>query len=289
MYIIRKAALPLNFLLLAAIVYMLVDTGLFFWTGYQNPAALQAGSAVQAKTQSTVLNANTARLFGVTAAKPRKVITKAPETRLQLELLGILTHPDDNRSSAIISEKNNKKTGIYRIKDQIIPGTHLAAIEDDKVLLERQGSPEILRFEPTGQQGKSAFRPRSVPSRQPIPANNSSPPPQVTQAPQETPKPLTRPKVVKKTPKSETRGKRPPMLPFGVDVDEAGHYLITDNSDLGRWLNLKPGDKILLINGKVASKVINNPVSLGLIVAAGSAELTIKRGGEQITITPSFR
>ncbi len=86
-------------------------------------------------------------LFGEVAKKgsatPKKNIIKAPETSLKLQLIGVIFDRDTDEGIAIISEsKKPQKT--YRKEDQLPGGATLYAIEQERVILKRNGRHETL-------------------------------------------------------------------------------------------------------------------------------------------------
>lgn len=112
-------------------------------------------------------------LFGVyqpkagenTANQP----VSAPETNLQLSLLGLFQSTDPKQSSAIIAEKG-QDAELYHIGDRIPGNATLTEIYSDRVILRRQGRLETLRLESFGSlSGVSEVTPpsRPAPSRQP--------------------------------------------------------------------------------------------------------------------------
>jgi type II secretion system protein C len=119
-------------------------------------------------------------LFGK-AAKPSvdslaKKIIKAPETRLNLQLLGVVFDRDTKSGLAII-----KAPGVpqkpYRKGDKLPGNAHLFAIENRRIILERNNRHEVLTLKKFNLQsqktspdnGKEVISRQAPPSPTPLP------------------------------------------------------------------------------------------------------------------------
>ena len=83
--------------------------------------------------------------FGSTQTNALQVIENAPETRLRLELIGVLTYGPDNGSAIIAAGGGDAE--LYHVGDTI--GDELATLHQvhvDRVILERDGQLETLRL-----------------------------------------------------------------------------------------------------------------------------------------------
>jgi general secretion pathway protein C len=129
--------------LLAALLWALVPAP---------PGWRPAPAAVAAQDPSTVLDLNrigAAQLFGdyLKPANPGiTALTTAPDTNLNLTLLGILANGHNKASSrALISNGSEEKP--YSIDQAVAPGAVLTAIFPDRVVLSRNGQYETLRLD----------------------------------------------------------------------------------------------------------------------------------------------
>lgn len=86
-----------------------------------------------------------ANLFGV-AGQTSTTVTKAPETKLNLVLRGVLAADPMQTASAIIAQGKNGKEEIYGIGDKLPGGVTIKEIYPDYVILERNGQLETLRL-----------------------------------------------------------------------------------------------------------------------------------------------
>lgn len=114
-------------------------------------------------------------LFGEAAQQPlerpeKEQLIKAPETRLKLQLVGVVFDRDTDDGLAIISEPG-KPQKTYR-KGEKIPGdATLVAVERERIILERNGRPETLSLKKidldsegasSGRDSSTAFRPQEA-------------------------------------------------------------------------------------------------------------------------------
>lgn len=87
-----------------------------------------------------------AYLFGIAAKKTITDTTKiAPETRLELRLIGTITESDLKNSSALVAEKG-KPSFRYFIGESITDGVIVSEIFDDRITINREGINESLFF-----------------------------------------------------------------------------------------------------------------------------------------------
>lgn len=143
--------LPAAVDLLLVILIARVLAGLV-WALVPAPAASwqPAPAAVAAQDPSTQLDLNrisAAQLFGQYQAKTSlSAIAAAPDTNLNLTLLGILANGHNKASSrALIANGTEEKP--YAIDETVAPGAVLTAIFPDRVVLWHNGQPETLRLD----------------------------------------------------------------------------------------------------------------------------------------------
>lgn len=139
----------------------LIALGLLLWVVldvYQRYQYHQRWQAAQQAEQPTIAASsqrpsptNTRQvasqyLFGKKAAKvqPTAVVTKAPATRLNLSLLGIIAAQENGVSKAII-QIDNADVGVFSVGDALPKGNAtIERIEATQVLLKRNGKLESL-------------------------------------------------------------------------------------------------------------------------------------------------
>lgn len=91
-----------------------------------------------------------AKLFGVKTVESAKVspvvVEDAPESTLNYKLRGIY-YSTDKALASVILQINNKDTKYYRLGDEIDNGIYIKQINQDHVLISRQGRLEKLLLE----------------------------------------------------------------------------------------------------------------------------------------------
>ena len=140
---------------LAGLVWALVPAPAASWQPAPVAAAAQDPSA-----QLDLNRISAAQLFGQYQAKTAlSTLATAPDTSLNLTLLGILANGHNKASSrALISGNGEEKP--YAIGDTVAPGAVLTAIFPDRVVLWHNGQPETLRLDKS--QPNSAAPPIAV-------------------------------------------------------------------------------------------------------------------------------
>lgn len=140
-------------LALALIIARLAAELLWALVPTPKAAAWQPAPAVAAapdpSTQIDLAGISAAQLFGQFQAPANPsgaALTHAPETQLNLTLLGIFAYGRDSTSSrALIAGAGEEKP--YAVGDEISQGVILKAIFPDRVVLARNGSLETLRLD----------------------------------------------------------------------------------------------------------------------------------------------
>ena len=118
---------------------------------WQAPPPSGAALTPQAQGPNVELIAN-AHLFGefqAVADPALSELSAAPDTRLDLTLLGILSATAERGSRALIGASNGEEKP-YSIGDDVVRGVSLQAIFPDRVILSRAGQLETLRLNKDG-------------------------------------------------------------------------------------------------------------------------------------------
>lgn len=113
------------------------------------PAAATGGNPTTAAQGPQVGLIASAHLFGEYQAPADPVLSElssAPDTRLDLTLLGILSATSERGSRALISASSGEEKP-YAIGDDVVRGVSLQAIFPDRVILARAGQLETLRLD----------------------------------------------------------------------------------------------------------------------------------------------
>jgi len=198
----------------------------------------------------------------------------APETRLQLELLGVFqTGETDGRPGAIIAEQGENGE-LFRVGDRLPGNARLDRVYADRVMLRRQGRLETLKLKsPKLQSGiEAASRDTDSPGQR-GPRNTG----QSDDGDNGSDKGLSG--DVESQRKRIIRG-------LGLESNEKG-YVIGESApaQLLDRVGLKPGDVVVSVNGHDVGQKKADLAALRAYHDKGSAEIVIQRGSQRFTVT----
>lgn len=257
------------------------------------PPAINTAAATPSDTVNVNLNVLVNHhLFGqvVAAAPPPVAPTPTPvqqdrieETNLKnLKLIGVLASNSAEFARAIIKE-GSKPTKVYAINDEIVRGATLNQVNMDHIVIERNGTLEILRMKKataglnTGNNSRSNNR-QTVNNLTGINRNNSNQPvaERITAAREEL---LADPSKV-----TDYLRYRPQMK----DGQVIG-YRIYPGKDraLFRDVGLRSGDLVTAVNGIPLSDPAQALALIPQLQTATSASITLQRRGQEQTINVS--
>ena len=193
-------------------------------------------------------------LFGKEGVQKKTAVVKdvvAPTTRLKLVLMGVFAHKQEERSTAIISEQR-KPGKLFHIGDKVPGNATLAAVYEDRVLLNSRGKLEALYFpqsKTTAKSSRSKAK-RSSASRSKRTSRSSS-----------AKRPSGISKMMRGGPSSpgqiasvieEELGQNAAgaLKELGLEQNNGNGYKISNGSNpLFSAIGVKPGDVILSVNG----------------------------------------
>jgi general secretion pathway protein C len=140
-----------SMLLIIACAWLLVEiTWMFFPQGEQStmPVAQRTKPLTNNQAQQNNFKQLTsANIFGVSEKAALQQQSKAPETKLNLTLKGVLATSPMEMASAIIAQGKNGKEDIYGIGDKMPGGVTIKEIHPEYVVLERSGRLETLKLQ----------------------------------------------------------------------------------------------------------------------------------------------
>lgn len=145
-------------LFLLALVVVSWQTSYWGWAVYlgaEDRPQADPASATASPAGKRIANYPAWQLFGQAkreAATQAQVIESAPETRLRLDLYGVVVGDGNQSGGAIIAERG-KGAEYFRVDDRLPGGVRLAAVYPDKVLLDRNGVSETLSFDDRDRDG----------------------------------------------------------------------------------------------------------------------------------------
>jgi general secretion pathway protein C len=206
-------------------------------------------------------------LFGrYQAPAPGAQLMAAPETPLNLILLGVLADDRKEFSRALIATQGGDERG-YAIGDDISRGVTLQAIFPDRVILSRSGRLETLRLE----------RDKASPGGPPPPvaaAQEPSPGAQLTQIRDE----------ILRDPAKASEYIR--VQPANVAGQLKG-YRLYPGRDRSAFTaaGLRPGDLVTAVNGVQLDDPAKAVQLLADLSQAGQVNLVVERGGQSHNIS----
>lgn len=214
-----------------------------------------------------------AHLFGeqavTDAATQQREIINAPETRLNLELTGIVADTADRRSRALVKNAENKQES-YAIGDTISNGVKLHAIYATRVILDRNGRYETLTLESV----KQAKAMAGVERTQTVSADLAQDLGQVRDQ-------------LLANPASAQRYIR--LQPERQNGNLVGYRIFPGpNRELFEKAGLKSGELVTAINGQPLDNPAASLKLLSNLAQASSASVTLERDGQQRTVTVNF-
>lgn len=214
-----------------------------------------------------------AALFGrYEVPKTRAAIEDAPDTRLNLKLIGILANTDTHGSRALIESSNGEEKP-YAIDDDIARGVTLQAIFPDRVILSRAGQLETLRLDKD--KPSAAADSRYLPG--PSGGDNAVDVAKLTQI-RET---------LLADPSRAQEFIR--VVPANVGGNQRGYRIYPGRDrSLFAAAGLRPGDLVTAVNGVELNDPARALQLLGELSQATSLNLSVERGGQLQNYTLSI-
>ncbi|MGH8456432.1 MAG: type II secretion system protein GspC [Stenotrophobium sp.] len=209
-----------------------------------------------------------ARLFGLYQPQGTN-LAAAPDTRLNLTLLGIFAGTRKEESRAVISQEGGDEKP-FAIGDDVVKGATLQAIFPDRVILSRGGELETLRLDKDKPSSGSGFvAPAATDS-----AGNTA---QLSQIRQQ----------VLQDPNKAAEFIR--VQPANVGGQMKGYRIYPGaNPAIFNSAGLHAGDLVTAVNGIQLNDTQKALKMLNDLSQASSVSLVIDRGGQQQTINVSF-
>lgn len=236
-------------------------------------AAPAPGSAGAAPTGPNIDLIADSHLFGeaVVATDPAlSELTGAPDTRLDLTLLGILSATLERGSRALIGTSNGEEKP-YAIGDDVVRGVRLQAIFPDRVILARGSQLEALRL---NKDAPSQGLPLAA-TEQPVPTTDTS-------------RMLTT--IRQELLNDPSRASEYIRVQPASSGGQLKGYRLYPGRDRGAFnaVGLRPGDLVTQVNGIQLNDANTALQMLGQLSQAGSVSLVVERGGQQQTVNVNF-
>jgi len=236
------------------------------------------GAAVVAQNSSIA----DLHIFGDAAVElvevPKEV--NAPKTRLRLELLGVMAASKTENSSAIIAPKGGAGEN-YRVGDVVQGRTKLAAVHQDKVILDSNGKLETLKFDLSRKQGiQKSARPTRAQRKAQSGGTLKDRFKKVRNASDAVA--LLRDEV--------SNNPSGALKQLGLETSANGSgYKVSNSGSMLTQLGLQPGDIILSVNGQTLGNLDDDQMLLEQVTNSGQARLEIQRGNRRFVVNHTIK
>jgi len=271
-------------------------TWLFVDTHIEAPAPTVVASPVAAGSQVSVdlARLKTWNLFGAADGGAESVTVVAPaigiedgakETRLDLILVGVLAARSDGLGQAVIQHRQHQT--IYRVGDALpVSGrVSLAKVLADRVVLDNNGTYELLKLYDESALAKSLVTRSAAPIRSARPASEGARPSSQARSERETRLSATKRDRYYDNPESLAELVSVAAV-RGPDGALAGYRVAPGaKSDEFAALGFKPGDVVTEVNGLSLSDPGNAVLLYQMLKDAKQANFVIERGGSTMNLS----
>ena len=271
-------------------------TWLFVDTHIEAPAPTVVASPVAAGSQVSVdlARLKTWNLFGAADGGAESVTVVAPaigiedgakETRLDLILVGVLAARSDGLGQAVIQHRQHQT--IYRVGDALpVSGrVSLAKVLADRVVLDNNGTYELLKLYDESALAKSLVTRSAAPIRSARPASEGARPSSQARSERETRLSATKRDRYYDNPESLAELVSVAAV-RGPDGALAGYRVAPGaKSDEFAALGFKPGDVVTEVNGLSLSDPGNAVLLYQMLKDAKQANFVIERGSSTMNLS----
>jgi general secretion pathway protein C len=223
-------------------------------------------------SQNTSYNISETHLFGeldVIETKPVEVVD-APETKLKLILLGVLSAHSSTESSAIISEIS-RKGKVYKIGDKVYGRTKLSSVYADRVVLDTLGILETLMF---------------VNKKNPGFVSNAKDNKNSLYTPTKSNKISINSKARSVSILQNEFKKNPIQIltSLGIKAVKGSGYKVVNQTPMLANVGLKKGDVILSLNDMALGDIEKDTEIMTDVYKTGKIKIKVKRGSSQLVV-----
>lgn len=272
----KRLPVIVNLLLILTITWLLTEiTWQFFPQDNVQQTQRPVSKTVNHNDQQNFRNLTGFHIFGTSRNTPLPQTSKAPITKLNLVLKGVLAAIPMSASTAIIAQGRNAKEKVYGIGDKIRNGVTIREIYSDYVVLDSRGHLEILKLQRQAglkNTGNTSYR------RNSSAASYSSLPQTPAQALSQIRRNILRsptsfgnyalPIVVRQNGKQVGYRLQP----------QAKGYLLSE-------IGIQPSDIITQINGVKLNTPQNGIRALRTLSTASQLTLMVKRNGTEVPLS----
>lgn len=277
----RKIATVVSLLLIVACAYLLVQiTWMFLPQDDADiaPTQKQTRPVINApKQQDSFRKLTGANIFGVSETAAVQKPSKAPETKLNLTLKGVLAATPMEMASAIIAQGKSGKEEIYGIGDRMPGNVLIKEIHPEYVVLERSGRLETLKLQKIS--GVEGFDNKSASSGEARRSGTSAG--QVTQLKQIRSNIMKNPTSFGEYALPVVVKENGKQIGYRLKAQKKGELL----SELG----IKATDVITQINGVKLDQPQNGISALRKLSTATNLDIVVRRNGAEVPLNISLQ
>ncbi|WP_127555605.1 type II secretion system protein N [Saccharospirillum alexandrii] len=293
----RQLWLPLQrWVVVILIALSAVYSAQLTWLWLQPVPAVSAPRIQPANLNNTASSTNPEQLgatlgerhlfgqFQAVATAESEQPVEAPETRLNMKLQAVLARGDDGTGFAIIS-RGGSQASAFSVGDDIFNQATLSAVYRDRVILDRNGQLETLRYE------REATSQLLQVNDEPI-AEDSSLRETIDQAQQRVDRGEdVQAQVEQMVSYVQQRANSDPqglLDEVGLEATGSG-YQVTQNARQLAMAGLRPGDVVTAVNDQPVGNIGQDQALLNQILqSGGELKIQIQRGSRSFTIYQSI-
>ena len=275
-------AMAAQALCVLGIAYAAANSAHFFWAGPPANAPVPVAAQAPANEQPAIAigQVRALHLFGRPRAKPAPTPTEnLQETKLSLTLVGVFVG-QGTPSMALIA-RQGRPAESYAVGDRLPGNAKLAAVHADRVVIERDGVRELIRFDDQ----RRHFRPVANAAAQQRTAMQPAGGRALATRPNRAKDALSRHwEAIERDPAKLLRD-----LGVGTEAGAGvgkGYTLgaLAEQPELSHT-GLRSGDRLLSVNGHPLGNPEEDRLRLHEVVAQGSLRLEIQRGERRMFLT----
>ena len=315
----QSAVKPFSLILLGGALLLAAEGGYYLIKVYLDDGsdAGYAETIQQGQDGNDALSRSLQRVkdYVLFAEPVRQVARRAPVTQMHLELFGIAMGIQTQKSSALIRVQSQTPR-VFHEGDALGSGVRVQSIQADHVLIERHGALERLTFRKKAQDIIRVIRGAKAKTTAPVHRmdlvlDKGKIVPGESEAMREAEvaplgllpgeeavaaagganaiKDSIIASAIQQISRSGSGHEQMATLMKRLSIDAGGLYSPPgEGAHIGQLIGLRPGDRVVSINGQDVGSLTANPRALAEVAAAGSVEINIRRGGEDIVITTAL-
>lgn len=224
-------------------------------------------------------------LFGTYVAEQETVVAApvdAPDTQLRLVLQAVVARGNEGQGFAVIAQRNGQSDA-FSVGDTVFGQAELAAVYGDRVLLNRNGQMETLRYERSDANGTLQPLDRNESGSAQLQGGTVSQVANQSATVQQQVEQMV--SYVRERAASDPQGL---LNEVGLEASESG-YRVTRRARQLQMAGLRPGDIVTAVNDNPVGNLAQDQALLNQILqSGGELKIAIQRGSRTFTIYQSI-